>query len=133
MEKTSSVIEERRKKIEDLREMGINPFPAGYDYDITASQAIERFRHLEPEVLEKESETFSMAGRIMSIRGFGKASFIHIKDGTGQIQSYIRKDRVGEKQHELFRHMDIGDFIGIRGSFFKTSSDIGLTRFDSLC
>ncbi len=122
MEKTSAVIEERRKKVESLRAMGTNPYPAGYDFDITASEAVERFGHLDPEALEREKGTFSMAGRVMSIRGFGKASFIHVKDSTGRIQAYIRKDRVGDEQYRLFKMMDIGDFIGIRGSFFKTKT-----------
>jgi lysyl-tRNA synthetase class 2 len=61
-----------------------------------------------------------MAGRIMSLRSFGKASFITIKDNTGSIQAYIRKDRVGEEQFNVFKLTDIGDFIGIKGSPFKT-------------
>ncbi|MFC1867869.1 lysine--tRNA ligase [Thermodesulfobacteriota bacterium] len=120
MEKTSAVIEERRKKIESLRAMGTNPYPAGYKLDITASEAVERFGQKDTEALEKADEKFSMAGRIMSLRGFGKASFIHIKDNTGRIQSYIRRDRIGDEQYELFNLMDIGDFIGIKGSFFRT-------------
>ena len=120
MEKSSAVIEERRKKAESLRGMGTNPYPAGYDWNITASDAIKRFGPMESEDLEKKKEKISMAGRIMSIRSFGKASFIHIKDGTGRIQSYIRKDIIGEEQYKLFKLMDIGDFIGIKGTLFKT-------------
>jgi lysyl-tRNA synthetase class 2 len=120
MEKTSAVIEERRKKLKQLRSLGINPYPAGYDTDITAREAIERFGQKDPQDLDKDAAVFSIAGRIMSLRGFGKASFIHIKDGSGLIQAYIRKDRIGDDQYKLFRLMDIGDFIGIRGPFFKT-------------
>lgn len=120
MEKTNSVIEERRKKIERLREMGVNPYPAGYHFDIQAHEAFELLGDVDPEALEKDNKTYSMAGRIMSIRGFGKASFIHIKDSSGSIQAYIRKDRVGDEQYQVFKLMDIGDHIGIKGSFFKT-------------
>jgi lysyl-tRNA synthetase class 2 len=120
MEKTSTITEERRRKAGDLRSMGINPYPAGYDSNISASEAIERFADVDGEALEKETEVFSMAGRIMAIRLFGKASFIHIKDNTGRIQSYIRKDKIGDAQYRLFKLMDIGDFIGIKGGFFKT-------------
>ncbi|MFC1533043.1 lysine--tRNA ligase [Thermodesulfobacteriota bacterium] len=120
MEKTNTVIEERRKKAESLRAMGINPYPAGYKFDITASEAIERFGHLDEEALGKDDNRMAMAGRIMSLRGFGKASFIHIKDSTGRIQAYIRKDKVGDEQYKIFQLMDIGDFIGIKGSFFRT-------------
>jgi lysyl-tRNA synthetase, class II len=122
MEKTGSVIEERIKKIETLREKGINPYPAGYKYDIRASEAIERFKDLAEEITPEGAEVFSMAGRIMAIRNFGKASFIHIQDGTGRIQAYIRKDKIGEDQYNLFKLLDIGDIIGIKGAFFKTKT-----------
>ena len=122
MEKPNTIIEERREKAKGLRVMGANPYPAGYKYDITAAEAIERFGNIEAEALEKGHETCSIAGRIMSLRGFGKASFIHIKDNSGRIQAYIRKDKIGDEQYALFKLMDIGDFIGIRGSFFKTKT-----------
>jgi len=122
MEKTGSVIEERVKKIEILREKGVNPYPAGYKYDITASEAVERFKDLIEETLPEGAEVFSMAGRIMAIRNFGKASFIHIQDGTGRIQAYIKKDKIGEEQYGIFKLIDIGDFIGIKGAFFKTKT-----------
>jgi lysyl-tRNA synthetase class 2 len=88
MEKTSPLIEERKKKADTLRDMGVHLYPAGW--------------------------------RIMAVRSFGKASFIHFKDRTGPIQAYIRKDKVGEEQYEVFRHMDMGDFIGVQGTFFRT-------------
>jgi lysyl-tRNA synthetase, class II len=122
MEKTSSVVEERIKKIETLKEKGINPYPAGYRYDVTSSEAIEKFKHIAVDTLEEGAETFSMAGRIMAIRNFGKASFIHIQDSAGRIQAYIRKDKVGEDQYDIFKLMDMGDFIGIKGAFFKTKT-----------
>ena len=120
MEKTSTIIKDRREKAENIRTMGVNPYPAGYNYDITASEAMERFGDRDAEALENIKETFSMAGRIISLRDFGKASFIHIKDMTGRIQAYIRKDRIGEEQFKVFKLMDIGDFIGIKGTFFRT-------------
>ncbi len=120
MEKTSPLIEERRKKADALREMGVPLYPAGYPCDMTAAQAEKRFGDMDEKALEKEKQSFSMAGRIMAIRGFGKASFIHFKDRTGRIQAYIRKDKVGEEQYDIFRHMDMGDFIGIKGTFFRT-------------
>ena len=122
MEKTGNVIEERIKKAETLREMGVNLYPAGYRYDITASEAMKRFGHMGEEELERLGGSFSMAGRIMAVRNFGKASFIHIKDNSGRIQAYIRKDKIGDEQYRIFKLMDIGDFIGIKGGFFKTKT-----------
>ena len=120
MEKASTIMDERKKKAETLRNMGINPYPAGYRYDMTASEAIRQFGDMDGEALERGKKTFSMAGRIMAIRNFGKASFIHIKDRTGRIQAYIRKDKIGDEPFKIFKYMDIGDFIGIKGTFFRT-------------
>lgn len=122
MEKTSNVSEDRRKKIKRLREMGINPYPAGYKTTINALEAIEKYNKIDGEELEKDTTEYSLAGRIIAMRTFGKAAFIHIKDVTGLIQAYIRKDKVGEEGYELFKLMDIGDHIGLKGSFFKTKT-----------
>ena len=123
MEKTSTVIEDRRKKIDRLKEMGINPYPAGFNFDLKASEAVKKFGDINGNELEKDSTEYTLAGRIMSMRVFGKAAFIHIKDSTGMIQAYIRKDKVGDDGYQLFKLMDIGDYVGIRGSFFKTRTD----------
>lgn len=120
MERQSALIEERQKKAEAIRAMGIDLYPAGYHCNITASEAMDRFGHIDSDALDTEKQAFSIAGRIMAIRDFGKASFIHIKDGTGRIQAYIRKDKIGEDQYRIFKQVDIGDFIGIEGHFFRT-------------
>jgi lysyl-tRNA synthetase class 2 len=123
MDKKSTVIEDRHKKAEALRAMGINLYPAGYRYDLTVSEAVERFGDLDKDALEQQSDTFRMAGRIVAVRSFGKAAFIHLKDRTGRIQAYVKRDQLGEAQFDVFKLTDIGDFIGITGSFFRTRTD----------
>ena len=120
MEKTSPIIEERKKKTDALRDLGVRLYPAGFRCDMTAAQAEKRYGHMDEETLKEEKQSFSMAGRIMAVRSFGKAAFIHVQDRTGRIQAYIRKDKVGQEQYEVFKYMDMGDFIGIKGSFFRT-------------
>jgi len=120
MEKASSLLEDRKKKLESLKTLGVSLYPAGYKCDLTAAEALQRFGDLDTESLEKSNQAFSLAGRIVAFRDFGKASFIHIKDRSGRIQAYIRKDKVGEERFKIFKLMDIGDFIGIKGTFFKT-------------
>ena len=120
MEKTSTLLEDRKKKLETLKAMGVSLYPIGYTCDITAAEALERFGELDAEALEKNTQLFSLAGRILAVRDFGKASFIQIRDRSGRIQAYIRKDKVGEERFKIFKLMDIGDFIGIQGTFFKT-------------
>ena len=123
MEKKTNVIQDRKKKADALRDMGVNLYPAGYDIDMTAANALEKFGQVDTKTLEARQETFSMAGRIMSLRNFGKACFIHIKDATGRIQAYIRRDSVGEDHYKVFKLMDVGDFVGMKGSFFRTRTN----------
>lgn len=123
MEPTNPLIEERRKKAQALQDMGIPLFPAGYDPDLTAAAAMERYGDWDGETLETTPHTHTMAGRIMGRRDFGKASFVHIKDRTGRIQVYIRKDKVGDDAFKAFKLMDIGDIIGLRGRFFRTKTN----------
>jgi lysyl-tRNA synthetase class 2 len=122
MDKTNTIIEERINKARKLKDAGIDLYPAGYHTDVTVSEVIERFGHLDGETLERESKSYCIAGRIMSRRDFGKASFIHIKDRTGRIQAYIRKDKVSDEKFNMFKLMDIGDFVGINGSLFQTKT-----------
>jgi lysyl-tRNA synthetase class 2 len=122
MEKSSPLLEERKKKIEALRALGVSLYPAGYHCDLTISEAVDRFGKMDSESLAKGTGSFSIAGRIIAIRDFGKASFIHIRDRTGSVQAYIRKDKVGEEGFRIFKLMDVADIIGIRGSFFRTKT-----------
>jgi lysyl-tRNA synthetase class 2 len=121
MEKTSNIIEERKKKAAQLKEIGVNLYPAGYHCDMTIKEARQRFEDRSTDSPDPEG-AFSMAGRMMSRRDFGKASFINISDSTDHIQAYIRKDRIGEEKFKIFKLMDIGDHIGLKGSFFLTKT-----------
>jgi len=123
MDKTSTVVEDRLKKAQKLEDEGVNLYPSGYHIDLTISDLSERYGHMDGETLEQESQPYNVAGRIMSKRDFGKASFIHIKDRTGRIQAYVRKDKVGEDNFKVFKLMDIGDFIGLKGPLFRTRTD----------
>lgn len=123
MQKKDSITSDRIKKAEKLQEMGVQLYPAGFKPEITVSEVIEQYGELNGVTLEKESPILLMAGRIMSRRDFGKASFIHIKDATGQIQAYIRKDKVDHKAFKVFKLTDIGDFVGVRGRLFRTKTE----------
>jgi lysyl-tRNA synthetase class 2 len=120
MEKISSVIEERINKARKLKDLGANLYPAGFCPDVFISEIIKEFSQLDKDELEKELRPFSVAGRIMALRSFGKAAFISIKDYSGRIQAYVRKDNIDEEKFNIFKLMDIGDFIGIKGRLFKT-------------
>ncbi len=105
----------RLKKINEIIEAGIDPYPTFYEVTYKASEIKKDF-----ENLEKEKKKVKVAGRLMLIRMHGKAGFAHIKDETGMIQIYVRLDFVGEEKFNLFKKIDIGDIIGVEGEVFKT-------------
>ena len=113
-EEMSAFLRVRREKLADLQERGKDPFAiTTYPVDSYAKAINEQFE-------EYEGKTVSIAGRIMSKRGMGKAGFIDVMDATGRIQSYVRKDMVGDEAYADFKKYDIGDILGIRGEVFRT-------------
>ncbi len=115
-----SITRFRLEKLQRLRDLGVDPYPRSYRRTHTCRQAIELF-----EQQEKGAQTIddvSLAGRIMSIRKMGKASFVDIRDGSGKIQSYISIQTLGQEKYELFKELDIGDIVGIGGKLFRTHS-----------
>ncbi len=121
MEDVNEIVLHRLKKLEALREDGINPFYDGrFDVSHLTGEIHLRYGNKSPRELEGIDVKLSVAGRIVSRRDFGKASFFHIQDRAGRIQGYIKKDRVKGEVFELFKRLDIGDIVGIKGSPFKT-------------
>jgi lysyl-tRNA synthetase class 2 len=113
MEDENELIALRRKKLEMLRAKGIQPFGAGFDVSGSIAEVREQF---------KEGETRRVAGRITAHRDMGKSHFLDLRDITGRIQIYIHAKEVGPELVELFRLLDIGDFIGVEGACFVTKS-----------
>ena len=113
MEDENELIALRRKKLEALRAKGIDPFGAGFDVSGSIAEVREQF---------KEGEARRVAGRITAHRDMGKSHFLDLRDITGRIQIYIHAKEVGPEVIELFRLLDIGDFIGIAGTCFLTKS-----------
>ena len=120
MDETSELIQQRIKKLESLRREGIDPYPNDFRVTHTSRDLHEAFDPLPDEELKSVGETIRLAGRIMAIRDFGKASFIQIQDRKGRIQAYIQKDIVGEAAFQLFKTLDVGDLIGLEGKIFRT-------------
>jgi len=117
-ESEDSLVAERRAKLERLRAAAREPFPHAFEgrTEITAVRA-------EHEGLDDGAETnarYKVAGRIMGRRGQGKAAFIDLRDGSGQIQLHSRADIVGPDEHKALLEMDLGDFVGVEGLAFKS-------------
>ena len=113
---TKQLLKVRREKLEELQESGRNPFQIT-KYDVT-SHSQELKEHFE----EMEGRNVRVAGRIMSKRIMGKASFCNLQDLEGNIQCYVARDSLGEEEYKLFKKMDIGDLAGIEGTLFKTKT-----------
>jgi len=112
----------RRDKLDELRNLGIDPFGHKYVRTHTAKEIMQAYDGMDKDELEALAPKVSIAGRIMQKRSMGKASFAHIQDLSGKIQIYVRKDAVEEPQYEAFDLLDIGDIIGVSGEVFKTKT-----------
>ncbi len=123
MDESSRLVKEIKEKVRELRSKGLNLYPSGFRRDTTVEEVVRRFGTMDSAELKEIADTFRLAGRVMSIRNFGKTVFIHIKDGTGQLQAYIRGDRVGEEDFKIFTFLDIGDHVGLTGQIFRTKTN----------
>ncbi len=110
----------RREKMEAIREQGNDPFGKRFDRTHASEDIKSAFGELSKEDLDETTHEVTVAGRIMTKRGKGKAGFAHIQDLQGQIQLYVRKDAVGEEAYELFNTADLGDIVGVNGIIFRT-------------
>ena len=114
----SPLIEQRLKKLEAIRELGINPYPYRFQTTHATSALSEAF-----DALESSAEEVSIAGRLMVKRGHGKAAFAELRDGEGRFQIYVKLDIVGEEAFALWKLLDIGDFLGVTGKVFRTRTE----------
>lgn len=119
MEKISGILEKRREKLNDLRKININPFPNQFEIEHTIRDIRQQIE-TSPDVLTESQEQFSLSGRMIAINHFGKSAFVRFRDRTGTLQAYIRKDQVDETAYQVFKLLDIGDFIRVKGAMFQT-------------
>src|SRR5713101_3100214 len=123
MDETNSLIEQRKAKLAALRAKGIDPFKNKFTPTESCAQA--RGNYLE-------GREVSVAGRVTAHRDMGKSMFIDVRDQSGRLQIYSQKNVLGDEQFDIFRHLDLGDFIGARGTMFTTKTgevSIKLTSF----
>ena len=122
MEEISELIALRIKKLDELRQSGIEPFGGVFYAEDHASQLHDKFGPATKESLETTPVSCSLAGRIVAMRDFGKAAFAQIQDATGRMQIYFKKDLLGDK-FLLVKKLDIGDIIGLNGKLFRTRTN----------
>ncbi|WP_205138288.1 lysine--tRNA ligase [Virgibacillus halotolerans] len=110
----------RRDKLNEYREQGLDPFGGKFNRTHLSEDLLTAYDQFSKEELEEKEDQVTIAGRIMTKRGKGKAGFAHIQDLKGQIQIYVRKDAIGEAAYEIFKSADMGDIVGVTGVMFKT-------------
>ncbi len=117
------LVEQRAQKLEEIRKLGYQPYPHRYSISHSVAELVKKYSDASGEELERVPVTVQTAGRIMNLRGHGKAGFADLLGAGSRMQVYVRQDRVGEDNHQLFRLLDIGDIVGIKGSLFRTRTD----------
>jgi lysyl-tRNA synthetase class 2 len=120
VDKTSEVIRQRLEKAKALADQGVELYPNKFKVSHTVS-AVKQYIEQHQGAVDK-APTFEMAGRIIGLRSFGRAAFLHFRDYSGQLQAYVKRDEIGEQSYALFKQFDVGDFIGIVGTVFKTKT-----------
>ena len=132
MDESTESINRRRVKAAELRAEGINPFANDFRVTHTTEDIVRAHGNETAEQLEQCTAEYSVAGRIMARRDFGKAAFIQLKDRKGKIQIYIGKNQIGDDNFALYRKLDIGDIVGVRGVPFRTKTNELSLRANSL-
>jgi lysyl-tRNA synthetase class 2 len=123
LSKEQEIFNARLNKAAELRARGINPYGNGYPIEDTTAQVVQALGELKSsEEVEKASRVFRIAGRVLANRTFGKAAFLKLRDRSGDLQVWVKKDVLGDEGFELFKLVDLGDIIAVRGSCTRTKT-----------
>ena len=114
------LIRVRREKLDQIVKAGFDAWPTRADTNITIAAIVERFSSASGEALEAAATAVAIAGRIMTIRDHGKTAFLDLAEGRARIQVYLRRDEVATSEWELYRNLDVGDWVSVAGVVFRT-------------
>ena len=130
-EKEAQLIAQRREKAEGWRALGVDPYGNGFRPEHLAASIQQVHAEQSPEQLAASSASYTVAGRVIAIRSFGKAAFLKLRDRSGEIQVHVKQDALGP-EYERFRLVDVGDFVGVTGTPFRSKTGeltLAATRF----
>src|SRR4051812_2914600 len=114
---------ERQAKTKQLAELGVNPYGNGFTPDSLAGELHAKFDSVEQATLEAEKPgPFTIAGRIVRVGDFGKAAFVTLQDRSGTLQAHLKQDVLGEDTFKIWKLVDLADFIGVKGTLFKSKT-----------
>ena len=128
----TQVLKQRREKADALADLGVNLYSNSFKPANRIKELPPKGVHLEAETQDETNYTYSISGRIMTMRKFGKAAFFNITDSSGTIQVYVKKVDLGDDVFTTFKKWDIGDIVGIEGKLFKTKVGELSVRADKL-
>jgi len=129
MDDTNSLIEQRKAKLAALNAKGIDPFSAANKFTPDTGAGVARAKFERGELAE--GATVAVAGRITAHRDMGKSIFIDVRDQSGRVQAYAQKQALGDAQFDIFKHLDLGDFVGVRGTMFRTRTNEPSIKMES--
>ena len=114
---------ERQAKTKQLAELGVNPYGNGFTPDSLAADLLAKFKDADAAKLEADKPgPFTLAGRVVSVRDFGKAAFVVVQDRSGSLQVHVKKDVLGEETFKIWKLVDLADFVGVKGTLFKSKT-----------
>jgi len=116
------IVAHRVKKAEALRALGVNPYGNGHRPAHLSKALRERYGEAPADEIAKDPGAWSIAGRVLAVRPFGKAAFLKVRDGAGELQVWLKKDRLPERDFEIYRLLDIGDVIAAQGGATRTKT-----------
>ncbi len=116
----SRILKARKDKIKEIMEKGINPYPNDFKRQNHCIEVRSDMEGMTPEQVGESGRRYLLSGRIMAVRDFGKAAFLHLEDSTDRIQVFIKKDVLGEEAYALYKMWDVGDIVGVSGTPFVT-------------
>jgi len=119
----SDQVVQRRANLQELKDLGVDPYPRRFEGGIPIAPLIAEHGHKTAQELDGARITIRTAGRILAIRGFGKAGFLQLSDGQARVQVYVRQDAVSEHEYKIFKLLDLGDWVGVEGYLFRTRTN----------
>jgi lysyl-tRNA synthetase class 2 len=119
----SDQVVQRRANLDELRKLGVDVYPRRFDVQSSVHDLVAAHGEKTKEELEAAPITTRTAGRILAIRGFGKANFLVLSDGRARLQVYIRQDSLAELDFQVYKLLDFGDFVGVEGRLFRTKTN----------
>src|SRR5512143_2855914 len=119
----SDQVVQRRANLEELKKLGIEPYPRRFEIDASVDSVVAQHGSTSADELETGRPHTRTAGRILSVRSFGKANFLVISDGRARVQVYVRQDSLSERDFRMFKLLDFGDWIGVEGRLFRTKTN----------